>query len=610
MLGYLRSGNKRTKTIWWVLTILVVLSFVGGFIFLAGVDPTTRAQMSGDVGSVNGEPISQGEWLAALEEQRMSYRQRFGSDPQDQDLKVVERDAWRALVNVKMFGREAKAAGLRASDSEVLLGMRTNPPAVLLASQAFQTDGKFDAQKYLQALANPANNWAPFEEIVREAVPVRKLQERLLSAIKITEPELRQAFRDRYDRHSASLLLVPPADTGRSPGDEATLRRVYESYRTRMASGPRTQLEVLAIPKTFADDEVKAALDMAKSLFDRAQRGEDFGQLARDYSEGPNAERGGVIDRWLSPSELGSIVGAAVQVKRPGEIVEPVREGGRVMLFKIMDPAQDTSATKTPPPYPGAVKLSQILIKVRPSPESMRQQLRDVRAIASRAKAVGLSKAATEKGQSTFKTSVYDQSNAPPQLFAVPEAAEWGLSAKQGTVSDVFEGGDAFVVAQVVMQHAAGPPTREDLGEQLRMVADAEHRVDMAKPRADSVLAALRAGRTLEQAAAAVRLTVTPTQTTRQQPEPRLAGSPEMLGMVLGAPPGKLIGPVRSSQGWWFARKDGVFTSPDSLLNDQLRGQLTTEILSARQRRFFDGYIQRMRDRAQITDARSPLGGM
>jgi peptidyl-prolyl cis-trans isomerase D len=351
-------------------------------------------------------------------------------------------------------------------------------------------------------------------------------------------------------------------------------------------------------------------MDLAKSLYDRALRGEDFGQLARDYSEGPNAERGGVIDRWLSPGELGGMVAAAVQVKKPGEIIEPMREGGRVMLFKILDPARDTSRTKTPPPYPGSVKLAQILIKVRPSPESYRRQIRDIQAIAARARSVGLSKAATEKGQSTFKTGLYDQSNPPQQLLPVPEAAEWGLSAKQGEVSPVFEGGDAFVVAEVTLQHQAGPPTREEVGEQLRMIADAEHRVDVAQPRSDSVLAALQAGRTLEQAALAVRLTAMPITTTRAQPDPRLAGSPELLGMLLAAAPGKVVGPVRSSQGWLYARKDGVVAAADTLLNDQLKGQITTEILGARQRRFFDGFIEQLRGQSKIADARSPVGGI
>jgi peptidyl-prolyl cis-trans isomerase D len=608
MLGYLRSGNRRKKLIWWSLIVITTFTFVIGFNFIGGMgDPGTQARMAGDIGRVNGSGISQADWQTALEEQRISYRQRFGASPADQDLRAVERDAWRALLNERLFAEEAKRAGLQATDGEVLVGMRTNPPTMLLMQPAFQTEGQFDANKYLSALSNPqmGNLWAPFEDMLRESLPVKKLQERLLASIKLTDPELKQAFRDRYERTSATLLLVPPADTGRSPGTEEELRKTYELYKTRMASGARTQLEVLAIPIVYADD----AMDMGRSLYERAQRGEDFGQLARDYSEGPNAERGGVIDRWLSPEELGSMVAAAVRAKRPGELIEPMREGSRVMLFKIMDPAQDTSANRTPP-SPGAVKLSQIIVRVRPSGESLTKQRREVQAIASRAKSVGLSKAATEKGQSTFKTSFYDLTNGPSQLIGVPDVADWGLSAKQDEVSQVFEGGDAFVVAQVALQHAAGVPTREEVGDQLRMIADAEARVEMAKARADSVVAAIKAGATLEAAGNSVRLAPMPIMLTRQQPDPRLSGGPEMIGMLLGAPTGKVVGPVRTSQGWMFARKDAVFSPADSLLNDQLKGQLTTEILSQRQRRFFDGYVEKLRSKAQITDLRNASGGM
>src|SRR5262249_38942773 len=161
---------------------------------------------------------------------------------------------------------------------------------------------------------------------------------------------------------------------------------------------------------------------------------------------------------------------AAVQAKKPGEIIEPIQEGGQVMVFKIMDPAQDTSSTKTPPPAPNAVKLSQILIKVRPAAEAMRAQYKEVKAIAARARAVGLSKAATEKGLATVRTSFYDDNSTPPQLFAAPEAAEWGLTAKQNEVSQVYEGEDEFVVVQVATQHRAGPPARDEVGDQLKMI--------------------------------------------------------------------------------------------------------------------------------------------
>ena len=607
MLGHLRSGSKRTKTIWWILTVVTVGTFLGGFVFLAGLghDQGTRARMSGSVGSINGEEVTLAQLQAQVEEEKMSFRQRFGSEPQDRDLKQVEQQAWRKLVAERLFAQQAKKAGLGVTDNEVVVGMRTNPPSILLASAAFQTDGKFDPTKYQQALANPGNNWAPFEAMLREQLPVRKLQERMLAGIKISEPELKQAFRDRFDRFSATLLVVPPADTGRSSGSEEELRATYERYKSRMAAGPRTQLEVLVSPKRYGADETKAALDMAKSLFERASKGEDFAQLARDYSEGPNAEKGGLIDRWIQPSELGPMVAAALQVKKPGEVIEPVQEGGRVLLLKLMDPAQDTSSTRTPPPTPNAVKLSQIVIKVRPAPEDLRAQYKEVKAIADRARAVGLSKAATEKGLSTSKTGFYDQNNTPPQLISSPEAGDWGLMAKANEVSPVFEGDDEFVVVQVATQHKAGPPAREEVGDQLKLIADAEHRVDVSKPRADSVLAALKSGRTLEEAAKAVRLTAASVQGSRNQPDPRLSGNPELLGMLLGAPAGRVIGPVRSAQGWSFARLDGVTAAPDSLFNDQTKAQLTNEVLNTRQRAFFESYLEKLRGAAKVSDLRA-----
>ena len=611
MLGYLRSGNKRTKTIWWALTVLTVGSFLGGFVFLAGLgrDQGTRARLTGSVGSVNGEPVTVAQWNSALDESRQAYRQRYGVDPQDRDIKTVEEQAWNALVNEKLFAQQARRAGLGVTDNEVVTAMRNAPPAILINSPAFQTNGKFDLSKYQQALGNPNNNWAPFEDLIRRQVPVRKLQERLMAAIKLSEPELKQAFRDRYDRISATLVTVPAADSGHAAGTEAELASTYDRYKARMATGARTQLEVLVVPKKFGQEETRAAMDLAKSLFERANKGEDFAQLARDYSEGPNAEKGGLIDRWLMPSDLGGIIGAAVQTKKPGEVIEPVQEGSRVLVLQIMDPAKDTSRTKTPPPAPNAVRLSQIVVKVRPAAEALREQYKEAKSIADRAKAVGLSKAASEKGLGTMKTGFYDSNNAPPQLFAVPEAADWGLSAKQGDVSTVFEGEDEFAIAQVAMQHKAGPPARDEIGDQLRLIADAEHRVDMAKPRADSVVAGLRAGQTLEAASQAVRVTPRSVQTSRQQPDPRLSATPELLGMLMVAPPGKVLGPIRSSGGWTFARLDGMTPAADTLLNDQLKGQLTNEVLQARQQAFFASYMSQLRASSRVSDLRGGARG-
>lgn len=607
MLDNLRGGGRRKAIIWWILIIVTTFTFVIGFNFIGGVgvDPLTGNQ-SGGVGEVDGERIALADYQRAVAEAKLQYRQRFNTDPIDRDLKAVEQQAWRNLVTQRLFIREAKEAGIRVTDSEVVDGVRRIPPPEVQAAPEFSKDGQFDIQRYQQLLADPQMNWAPYESRMRrDILPINKLQERLLSSIKLSEPELRRTFHDRYDRYAASLLHVPPADTGTGQHDDAGLQRVYEKYKDRLVSGARTQAEVLTIPRTYSEDDVRVAMEMAASYHERWKNGESFEQLARDHSEGPNADRGGVIDRWFSPAELGDL-GQMVAARRPGDVIPPYREGGQVFVVRILDPATDSLAMN--PPYPGAVKIAQITVKIRMPDESLREQYRAVKAIRDRAAGLGeggLSKAATEKGLATTNTGFFNDQNPPQSLFQAPDAAEWATTHDKGAVSPVFIGSDEFHVLQVVQQYAAGqPPARKDVTEQLKQIADLEARLELAKPRADRIAEALKGGLSLESAAEAEALAVAPITMTRQQPDPRLSGSPEVQGAIFAGKPGQLLGPIRTPSGWYFARIDGVVVAPDSLLTDTVKGQITTDLLTRRQQGFFQGFFTKLRTEAEIKDQR------
>src|SRR5512140_3011867 len=196
MLRQLRSGGKHTKAIWWLLTIVIVVTFLGGFVFIfgAGFD-FGGARQTGIAGTVDGSPISATEYQTALTTQRESFRRQYGSDPADRDEKNAESQAWRSLVSQKLMARQARIAGIVAHDREVVLALETSPPPELTNQPAFQTDGRFDPETYRAALRDPNNTfWASYEDLVRSQLPVRKLQERLLASIKLSEPELREAY--------------------------------------------------------------------------------------------------------------------------------------------------------------------------------------------------------------------------------------------------------------------------------------------------------------------------------------------------------------------------------------------------------------------------------
>ena len=163
MLGYLRSGSKRTKAIWLIVTVATVFTFLIGFSFFGSMgSDSTRARQSGSYGEINGEKVSREMWQGALASAVQAYRQQYNSDPVDRDLKSVEQRAWRTLVNERLFAQTAKNAGIHVTDGDVLLGMRTTPPSLLYSMDAFQTDGKFDPAKYQAALGNPNIDWSPF----------------------------------------------------------------------------------------------------------------------------------------------------------------------------------------------------------------------------------------------------------------------------------------------------------------------------------------------------------------------------------------------------------------------------------------------------------------
>lgn len=602
MLRYLRMGNKRTKMIWWALIVVTVVTFVGGFVFLfgAGLDSTQRARMSGSVGTVNGEKISRDEYNSALEEQRATYMRQYNTQPTEQDQRVVELQAWRGIVSEHLMNDVAHQAGLAATDKEVVLAMRSNPPQLVLTQPIFQTDGKFDPQKYQSALANPNVNWSPFENLARAQIPMRKLQERLISSLKISEAELREMYRDQTERVSATVLQVPGnASAKLNPPTDADLQRTYDQYKSRFVTGPRTQVEVLSIPRHYSEEELRQAREMAASLADRARKGEDFGQLAKDYSEGPGADQGGAIQQVLPLQQLGPDLGPKLMALPVGGITDPVQDAGRFLVFKVIE-----RVMSGPNGTLSGFKLAQIVIKTKPGDAEASEQIAQAQKIRDRAKAIGLGKAAAEKGLATRKSEPFDFNNPPQSLFMVPQASEWALNQKVGAVSPVMEGVDEYMIVQVAEQTAAGPAPRQSITEPLRQISELVARVDASKPKADSVAALLKAGRTLEEAAKITGAQSYKADLTRAQPDPRLSASDDVVGALFAAKPGQVVGPYRALNGWYFARLDNkVSFAPMPF--DSVRNQISSQILQQRQRSFMNGYMADLRGRAKVEDLRS-----
>lgn len=602
MLKYLRMGNKRTKAIWLFLIVATIAGFLLGFVAIAAF-MEGGPQTANDVGMVDGKRITRIEYMNQVAELRDGFTRQTGNEPDTEEQRQIEMQAWRNVVTQRLVGGMARDLGLEATDREVVLSLQTSPPAAIASAPAFQTDGKFDPNKYVAAMRDPNNNWGPFEDQVRQQLPLRKLQERISASLKLSEPELRQAYRDRFEQVALTVLQVAPSQQPNvaAPAD-ADVDRMYAKYRSRFASGPRTQLEVLQLPFKYSPEEARAAREQALSLAERARRGEDFAQLAKDYSEGPGASRGGELQRVFQPAEFGPAMEQEMLRLEKGGVSAPFQDGPYFVILKVLDRLPDPMSAVP------SLRVAQIAIRIRAGDESRREQYQAAKKIRDRGARVGLGKAAAENGLATSRTAYYDYSGPPPQLALAPAAAEWGLGAKEGGVSPVFEGIADFTIVQVADQSQAGAPPKDEIAEQLRQLAQVETRVQIMKPAVERAAQRIAGGASFEQAAKeAGGQSFTVPAMTRYQPDPRLGNFPEVIGATFAAAPGRVVGPLETLGGWFLVRVDKV-TPANPAGYEQARAQIAQEMMTRRQQRFFLGWLAELRAKTRVQDFRLEAG--
>jgi parvulin-like peptidyl-prolyl isomerase len=86
-------------------------------------------------------------------------------------------------------------------------------------------------------------------------------------------------------------------------------------------------------------DVRSAAMELAKDLLERAKSGEDFGELAKKYSQDPWAQFGG---QWkpLNPQSLAQpydILAQQSEKMSIGEIAEPIETDGHIFIMKLTE---------------------------------------------------------------------------------------------------------------------------------------------------------------------------------------------------------------------------------------------------------------------------------
>jgi peptidyl-prolyl cis-trans isomerase SurA len=126
------------------------------------------------------------------------------------------------------------------------------------------------------------------------------------------------------------------------------LSRIYVSPReidqcvAKAQSSPASNQEydlqhiLVAVPASATPEQIEQRTSRAQGIHDRAQKGEDFTQLAISYSDSGTALEGGKLG-WRKADQLPSFVAEIIPKLEAGAVTEPIRTPSGFHIFKVVE---------------------------------------------------------------------------------------------------------------------------------------------------------------------------------------------------------------------------------------------------------------------------------
>jgi peptidyl-prolyl cis-trans isomerase D len=361
----------------------VVLGGIGASFVFWGInwtlaEPTYAAK-------VNGVEIPVDEVRDTYQRELAQRQRQSESALPDAQRDELKRQVLADTIQRQALQTRAEALGYRVPDDDLLKALAQIP--------AFQVDGKFDMAYAVAMLKSRGKPLAEIERSFRRELLRDQLQAAMHATSFVTDAEARRLEALFQQQRELAWAVVPAAHfAAEAVPDDAGLAAYYDAHKTDYMTPETVDLSYVEIDlaslgakAAVSDDQLKAfyeeqkaknpdsfgtpeqrrlsqilftvgdakddaaAKAQAEAVLKRAQAGEDFAKLAKEFSQDPvSAQKGGDLGwikrKTLAPkpdSALTPIADAAFQMK-VGEIVGPVKTQFGYHLLKV-DGIEDAS---------------------------------------------------------------------------------------------------------------------------------------------------------------------------------------------------------------------------------------------------------------------------
>lgn len=263
--------------------VLVGVSIVA----LGGLAPRTWAQktqvLDGIAAIINDDIITVTDVRDAIAPEIEQLARQYTGLALEQQIQAVYKRALTSLIDVNLQLARARGMNLRVSEEDITQQIETMKQQNQLADEQF-----------LQLLKGRGLTLDLYKKQLYEGILVSKVvNAEVRSRLTVLDTELQAAYEAKQQQY-------------------------------QVAGGQTVSHILFLFPPYLTEQEEQRLRAKAESVLQQVRNGGDFKALARQYSDGPSAETGGLLGTFKPGELLPGFEEAAAQL-RPGEISDVVR---------------------------------------------------------------------------------------------------------------------------------------------------------------------------------------------------------------------------------------------------------------------------------------------
>lgn len=362
MLSEIR--DRSSGWIAWVLAILIIIPMA-----FWGIGEYASTEVETNVVTVGDSDISQREYQAALQAQQQRFREQLGQNISQEVLNspAFKQSVLRELMRQRAVSQIADKDTYQIGDVQLARVIKENP--------VFQEDGGFSQDAFNRYAAQSGYARQQFEENIRNQATLGQVVSGFAESSFVLPEETRQILEWQVEQRSFELLTVDPKqfvdqvelsdeelqayyqdnisaflrdastivqyvelDAEQFKKDvsvsEETLLSIYEENKESLRSEEVRDTRHILLS---LDDGDEAALAKANELKSRLDNGEDFAELAKQFSADPgSANNGGSLGKVQKGQMVPEFEEANFSIAQ-GVVSEPVKSQFGYHLIKVDD---------------------------------------------------------------------------------------------------------------------------------------------------------------------------------------------------------------------------------------------------------------------------------